>query len=538
MKSNFADNLKKIRKENNLSQEQLADKLGVSRQSVSKWESSAAYPEMDKVLQLCKMFNLNIDELLNQNINEIHEEQEGKNKINNYVNNFLEYITKTVKLFMSLSFKDKVKCFVEQFIIILFLLLIYSILGGVMSSVVGSIFAFVHGTFYYTIYGILKGIYIFMCLILSIIIIAHIFKIRYLDYYEIVEKEDNTEGSFQEDNSSSNKQELINDKKIIIRDPKHSEYNFLNAMVKVILLFIKFFALFIFATVAFIIIFEVFGLVLSLYHIPTHSLFIGVSLTALGVIAITTIILILLYSFIFNRKSSIKTLFIVFVASLALCGIGIGQVFICTLNMKYDNKSFKNDNELVKEFTYKDGMSINSWYDYYEFDVDNNLGDKVKVTIKYNDKTYKVNMVEDEKTNSIDLSFTNNFNEFSNTYKLIINDLKNNTLSSIDSSSPEVVITASEANVKNMINKKSSNKMTNLEQQGNKFFLDEVDDDEQILCYQENVFYNNCVSIELDEGNISDFKYDRDGLHYDEKKYECSNDDSKYFYCDYKDYDD
>ena len=37
MKSNFADNLKKIRKENNLSQEQLADKLGVSRQSVSKW---------------------------------------------------------------------------------------------------------------------------------------------------------------------------------------------------------------------------------------------------------------------------------------------------------------------------------------------------------------------------------------------------------------------------------------------------------------------------------------------------------------------
>ena len=124
MKSNFADNLKKIRKENNLSQEQLADKLGVSRQSVSKWESSAAYPEMDKVLQLCKMFNLNIDELLNQNISEVHEEQESKNKINNYVNNFLEYITKTVKLFISLSFKDKVKCLVEQSFVILSLLLI------------------------------------------------------------------------------------------------------------------------------------------------------------------------------------------------------------------------------------------------------------------------------------------------------------------------------------------------------------------------------------------------------------------------------
>ena len=57
---NLSDNLKRIRKENNLSQEQLADKLGVSRQSVSKWESGQAYPEMDKVLQLCQLFNLNI----------------------------------------------------------------------------------------------------------------------------------------------------------------------------------------------------------------------------------------------------------------------------------------------------------------------------------------------------------------------------------------------------------------------------------------------------------------------------------------------
>lgn len=62
---NLAENLKKIRKENNLSQEQLAEKLSVSRQSVSKWESGQAYPEMDKVLQLCKLFNISVDDLLN-----------------------------------------------------------------------------------------------------------------------------------------------------------------------------------------------------------------------------------------------------------------------------------------------------------------------------------------------------------------------------------------------------------------------------------------------------------------------------------------
>ena len=70
MNNQFSENLKKIRKEHNLSQEDLAEKLGVSRQSVSKWESNQAYPEMDKMIQICKMFNLNIDELLNHDINE------------------------------------------------------------------------------------------------------------------------------------------------------------------------------------------------------------------------------------------------------------------------------------------------------------------------------------------------------------------------------------------------------------------------------------------------------------------------------------
>ena len=47
---NIAENIKRLRKQHNLSQEQLAEKLNVSRQSVSKWESGLAYPEMDKVL--------------------------------------------------------------------------------------------------------------------------------------------------------------------------------------------------------------------------------------------------------------------------------------------------------------------------------------------------------------------------------------------------------------------------------------------------------------------------------------------------------
>ena len=48
----FAENLKSIRKERNLSQEDLAEILDVSRQAVSKWELGDGYPEVEKLLLL------------------------------------------------------------------------------------------------------------------------------------------------------------------------------------------------------------------------------------------------------------------------------------------------------------------------------------------------------------------------------------------------------------------------------------------------------------------------------------------------------
>ena len=48
----LGEKIAKQRKENNYTQEQLADLLGVSRQSVSKWESDLAYPETDKLIRL------------------------------------------------------------------------------------------------------------------------------------------------------------------------------------------------------------------------------------------------------------------------------------------------------------------------------------------------------------------------------------------------------------------------------------------------------------------------------------------------------
>ena len=68
----FGDNLKLIRKYKKMSQEQLAEKMNVSRQSVSKWENGEAYPEMNNILELCKIFNCKINDLVHTDMSDIN----------------------------------------------------------------------------------------------------------------------------------------------------------------------------------------------------------------------------------------------------------------------------------------------------------------------------------------------------------------------------------------------------------------------------------------------------------------------------------
>ena len=57
-------NLPILRARKNMTQEQLAEQLGVSRQSVSKWESGASFPELNTLLTLCDLFDVSMDDLL------------------------------------------------------------------------------------------------------------------------------------------------------------------------------------------------------------------------------------------------------------------------------------------------------------------------------------------------------------------------------------------------------------------------------------------------------------------------------------------
>lgn len=69
----FNNKLKELRKEKNISQEQLAKELNISRQAISKWESGKAYPDIDNLILLRKIFAVSLDELIMEEEEKVEE---------------------------------------------------------------------------------------------------------------------------------------------------------------------------------------------------------------------------------------------------------------------------------------------------------------------------------------------------------------------------------------------------------------------------------------------------------------------------------
>ena len=78
----FGEKLYNLRRSAKMSQENLAEKVGVSRQSVSKWENGDAYPEMENILKICKIFHCKINDLIHEDIQDIDSlDEEIKMKV-------------------------------------------------------------------------------------------------------------------------------------------------------------------------------------------------------------------------------------------------------------------------------------------------------------------------------------------------------------------------------------------------------------------------------------------------------------------------
>lgn len=91
----FADTLQHLRKNKGLSQEDIAERCNVSRQSVSKWETGQGYPETEKLLTLCDLLDTDLDYLLRDKAKKMNVEQIGSTSV------CAPYLGKWVKVFLN-----------------------------------------------------------------------------------------------------------------------------------------------------------------------------------------------------------------------------------------------------------------------------------------------------------------------------------------------------------------------------------------------------------------------------------------------------
>ena len=436
---NLKDNLKRIRKENNLSQEQLADKLNVSRQSVSKWESGQAYPEMDKVLQICKMFNLNIDELLNQDIKKVREEKNSKTDINKYVDSFLGFISKTYDMLNSMTKTQVIRCIFEQ----LFFILVFYCLSMIVAGVVerffsGIVIVFKYNHILITLFDLIVIFIKAALFILNIILVIYLFKIRYLDYYEktldepIIIKEENNE---KEEKPKPDKIE-----KVIIRDPNHSEYRFISGILKIVTLFIKCFSILILLLSVFVLLSLLIFFVFSFMFVKTGLVFIGGVMILLSAIVIQIIIISTFYNFIVDRKYNIKFIERVLLTSLVSLGLGIGLFIIGFKDFEVKAEYGVKTEEIIEM---QDNMLFQNSYEDEFIEEDRK---DVRIVIEHAG-TGKIELHQygNDKFNIMSVYLIDDGESYLKTIRQIIKDINNKKL--IDYGNIKIKIYASKENI-------------------------------------------------------------------------------------------
>ncbi len=454
---NFANNIKAIRKENNLSQEQLAEKLGVSRQSVSKWESSQSYPEMDKILLICKLFDCDIGELMNDNIKEVNETKQQKTKVNKAIEDFFDYITRFVEMFMAMTFKQKVKCIFEQIFNAGVLTLICLLGWGILGFVLDGLFGFLDGSWYSGIMSVFRSIYIVIGIILSLIVMLHIFKIRYLDYYEIVkpeikpDEENNEEPVVNEiivaeDKEQENPQRKSlfsrQREKIIIRDPKHSSSKFLVSIMNAMVLFFKLLLALIGICFAISFVCITALLITTFLFVNTGLLFIGGFLILAAVLAIDFVILRSIYNFLTSRKSRKNITAWILIISLAVSGVGVGFALVGTTQFNIVETHITTQTEFTIPMNEK--LDISCGFVPVKYMETDSNDVKIKIT---HSKYWEMSLYNYDDT-VIHINLDGKIKTFDK-LRTVIKDINNKQINSylFDNPVDEVIVYSSKANI-------------------------------------------------------------------------------------------
>ncbi len=351
---NFGEQLTKLRKEKGMSQEDLANELNVSRQAVSKWESNVSYPETDKIVSICKLFNCSMDELIGL--------KKGKTKKNNKIltilNEYFEIFISGIKMFYVMTFKQKIKCLFEMIFYASCLYIVCIVIEDIFSMIIRNIFSLIPSELLTILLNTFRGIYILVFLIFAIYILVRLYKVRYLDYYEnYLEREEIEKDKEIKQNEKIN----IKQEKIIIRD-KDNEFKPFNWLKKLFIIFCKFIAS---CTtfgliIAFIILIAI--TIFIMYYINYGLLIFYIVLGLLGSIVIIYVFIELLTKFIFNMKQNFKRLFIMFITSTLVVGIFSGLFTLELTKFKIVNEPQYNKKISEEVIEYENNLVINFLY--------------------------------------------------------------------------------------------------------------------------------------------------------------------------------
>ena len=514
----FGDKLILLRKKNGLSQEELASKLNVSRQSVSKWESNNTYPETDKIIQICNLFDCRMDDLINDKVNDIEQiDRKNKNNLAIVFDSFLEFVIKTINMFSSMKFTSILKCVVELGILILILFVCGLVISSVCINVIMDLVGFLSRDIYYSIYNIVQAIIEIVLICFSGIIVVHVFKIRYLDFYDKALNDENTnlnEQDLVEENSvKSNKSEKENNKvkfninkepKIIIRD-KHTTFAFLTTLSKIIVGIFKAFIAVISCCFVGTLVSIVALLVVYVFLSKYSILFVGADIGLNGIGIINVIILICLTYFIFNKKIDFKKCFFVILSSLVAVGLGIGlgTIGITEFSFKDDIDGIKG-NDVSKELE-KDVVS-NLVIDVHDMEgytirIDNSMSDDIIKVVGINHEKFfkKINSWSSTDYGMRIYSFHNSsyleFNEFIN---VLNNDLENKIFRSYYSPDGKIEIVCNEKLAKKLIDNAKKIYLVDYEK---------TDYGYKVNSYEQKIYLDYNCEMEYDARN-GEYSYD------------------------------
>lgn len=380
----FCEKLQKLRKEKGYSQEQLADMLDVSRQSVSKWESGTTYPEMDKLLMLCKIFNITLDDLTNDEVTDTTIKEKNKGTFNNVIYAVLEMISKSVEMFKNMNKKELSKC-ISELIIVVILLMFCAIPFSYVDDLARNIFINFGSKAFSIMFSIWKFFTSIIYLVLFVTVLVYVFKTRYLDKFDF-ENIKVAEEDIEEEKSNHVEEKKSQEKS----KRKNAEHNFIlfDVLGSIFNLVVKFCLLIFIVPIIVVFFCLAFATILAVILFIKGITYPGIIIALFGCTILSGLIMEIGIQFLVNAQLKFQRLFWIFVSGLLICCVGSAVATFEIAETEFINEAPSSVLKTTENFTFtmKDGYYLDTNYYYcgsIRYEVDEAMEDNVVVTIDY-----------------------------------------------------------------------------------------------------------------------------------------------------------